>query len=335
VTPVRSYDLRIDVSGVVDLDGDLSTAATVHLPDQIEGPVTVMFGFPGGGFGRKYYDVQARPGYSQARYHTDRGAVFVACDHLGVGDSSQPDSFGLTYENLAAANNETVGVVLRRLAEGRLADGVASVVVEKVIGMGQSMGGCLLTVQQANHATFDGVAMLGWSGIHTNFPAHDGGRITYPMPPRGTDLRPIADQVLGVVAPDEDQFRFCFHWPDEEPELMEPDLASYRPYSGVVRGDDVTPWGSSTVPPCAVTMMTVGSVAKEAEAIDVPVLSASGERDVVPDPWAEPSAYRNSWCVTVAVIPRMAHMHNFARTRELMWERIDHFARSVRPRSTA
>jgi pimeloyl-ACP methyl ester carboxylesterase len=196
-------------------------------------------------------------------------------------------------------------------------------------GIGQSMGGCLLTVQQANHRSFDAVAFLGWSGIFTNFPASDGSRITYPMPPRGTDLRPIADQILGVVAPDVEHFRFCFHWPDEDPELMEPDLATYVPYSDVVRGDATTPWGSATLPACAVTMMTPGSVAAEAATIDVPVLVASGQRDVIPDPWAEPSAYASSPDVSVVMLGRMSHMHNFARTRQMLWSCIESFVREV------
>ena len=40
---------------------------------------------------------------------------------------------------------------------------------------------------------------------------------------------------------------------------------------------------------------------------------------MVPDPWREPAAYRGSPHVTTAVIPRMAHMHNFASTRRELW----------------
>jgi pimeloyl-ACP methyl ester carboxylesterase len=194
------------------------------------------------------------------------------------------------------------------------------------------MGGCLLTVQQANHRTFDGVAFLGWSGIFTNFPSGSGERIVYRMPPRGTDLRAVADEVLGVVAPTPEQFRYCFHWPDEDGQLLEADLASYVPYSDVVRGDENTPWGSASIPACAVTMMTEGSVAGEAAAIDVPVLCASGERDVVPDPWSEPTAYRSSRDVSILVVPRMAHMHNFSHNRQLLWTRIAAFAQATSPR---
>ncbi|WP_280507685.1 alpha/beta hydrolase [Nocardia flavorosea] len=324
---MRSYDLKIDVTGATDLPGELCTAVTVHLPDRADGPLPVLFGFPGGGFGRRYFDIQTLPGYSQAEYHTNHGFAFVACDHLYVGDSDQPDMFGLTYENLAAANHATVVAVLGGLSIGTLIAGVPPIEHVAAVGMGQSMGGCLLTVQQANHRTFDGVAFLGWSGTFTNFPAPDGSRHTYPMPSRGTDLRPIADQVLGRVNPDDSHYRFCFHWPDEEPELMEADLATFRPYTGMVRGDESTPWGSATVPACAITMMTDGAVSAEAAAIDVPVLVAGGERDTLPDPWAEPTAYRGTWDITVKVVPRMAHMHNFARTRTEIWDAIEGFAR--------
>jgi pimeloyl-ACP methyl ester carboxylesterase len=330
---MRTFDLGVDVSGCTDLPGDLHTAVTICLPEQLDGPSTVLFGFPGGGFGRHYYNIQARPGYSQADYHCASGGVFVACDHLGVGDSSQPDTFALTYENLAAANDATAETVIQGLRKGELVPGLEPIEITKTIGMGQSMGGCLLTVQQANHRTFDGVAFLGWSGIYTNFPAPGGERVIYPMPARGTDLRAVASEVLGVVAPTPEQFRYCFHWPDEEPALVEPDLASYVPYSEVVRGDENTPWGSATMPACAVTMMTEGSVAEEAAKIDVPVLSASGERDVVPDPWSEPTAYRNSRDVTVFVVPRMAHMHNFSHNRALLWSRIGAFAEATPART--
>ena len=199
------------------------------------GRVRVYFGFPGGGYGRRYFDIATKPGYSQAAFHTDRGAIFVAVDHLGVGDSSSPDPFTLTYENLAEANHQASAAVLDGLRAGTLLDGVGPVDIAQTVAMGQSMGGCLLTVQQARHSTFDAVAFLGWSGVFTNFPGPDGTRIIYEMPPRGFDVRALAEQ-LSANSPDLDHYRFCFHWPDEDPDLMETDLASYKPYTGLVRG---------------------------------------------------------------------------------------------------
>lgn len=89
------------------------------------------------------------------------------------------------------------------------------------------------------------------------------------------------------------------------------------------------PFGSATIPTCAVLMMSPGLVKREAAAIDVPVLIGVGERDVCPDPWAEPGAYRHSNDITLVVVPRMAHMHNFAGTRARLWERLLAWSRFV------
>lgn len=330
---MRSNDVMIPVDGSPGLPSDLHVAVTVHLPDEIAGPLPVIVAYPGGGYGRRYFDIRTLPGYSQAEYHTQRGTVVVACDHLYVGESAHPDIFALTLENLAAANYLAATAVLAGLRDGTLIDSVEPLETTGVIGIGQSMGGCLLTVQQARHRTFDGAAFLGWSGISTNFPAPGGGRISWPFPERGTDLAPLAATVLGKIGPEPEQSRYCFHWPDEEPMLVDPDIESFRPYTGLVRGDERTPWGSATVPACAITMMTPGAVAAEAAAIDVPVLVACGERDVVPDPTAEPTAYRSSPDVQVEVVPRMGHMHNFAHTREQLWAEVESLARRVTTRA--
>ena len=325
---MRSVDVRVDVSGATGLGGDPFTMSTVHLPDILEGPTPVIFAYPGAGYSRGYYDIGGAPTYSQAAFHTEHGAIVVANDHLFVGGSFVGDPFDATYENVAAANDATARTILDHLQTGLLPGigrptDVGAVEVLRTVGIGQSMGGCFLTVQQANHRTFDGVAFLGWSGIETNFPSPDGSRLVFPAPPRGTDLRPLAQDLAGLGAEVVQHYEYCFHWPDEYALLRKADLDAYDPTSGRVRGDASCPWGSATTPGCAFTMVQPGTVASEAAQIDVPVLSASGERDVLPDPWAEPTAYRSSTDVTIAVFSRMAHMHNFADTRELLWKRLE------------
>ena len=91
-------------------------------------------------------------------------------------------------------------------------------------------------------------------------------------------------------------------------------------------------WGSLTVPPCAVTMMTPAVVAADAASIKVPILIAMGERDVCPDPHAEPSAYKGSNDVSLFIVARMAHMHNFASTRAVLWSRIESWSRRIASR---
>jgi hypothetical protein len=158
------HHLRIDVSSFVDLPGPLETAATIHLPEAgvaLSSPLVVAFGLPGGGYSRGYWDIDEPgfPGYSQAEYHTARGWVFVGCDHLGVGESTVPDPTALTFESLAAANHATVAGVLRVLRDGALDDRLSSVEEPPFcVGMGQSMGGGLLIIQQGLHATFEAVA---------------------------------------------------------------------------------------------------------------------------------------------------------------------------------
>jgi pimeloyl-ACP methyl ester carboxylesterase len=338
-----SYEVRLDVTGTPGVPGDLDVAATVFLPQDIHDGLPLLVAFPGGGYSRRYYAIEKVPGYSQAAYHTSQGAVFVAIDHLGVGESSQPDPFSLSFENLAAANHLAVVHLRTGLQDGSLLHGL-TFVPGAVIGIGQSMGACLLTVQQANHRTFDAVAFLGWSAIFTTFPSPEGGRLIFPNPKRGTDLR----QFTGLAdAPTPDEFRFGFHWPDEPPELIEADLRSMNaedaqqmagiggPSSQGIRGDSDTPWASPTMPPVGICMATEGVVASEAAVIDVPVLIGAGERDFVEDPWSEPTGYRSSKDITLVVIPKMAHMHNFAPTRAEMWTQIGAFASRARARAEA
>jgi hypothetical protein len=54
-----------------------------------------------------------------------------------------------------------------------------------------------------------------------------------------------------------------------------------------------------------------------------------GERDVSPDPHAEASAFRAARDVSLFIVPRMAHMHNFASTRARMWQRLHDWSRAV------
>jgi hypothetical protein len=62
--------------------------------------------------------------------------------------------------------------------------------------------------------------------------------------------------------------------------------------------------------------MTPGISKEFADRVDVPVFVAFGTSDVSADPHAEPTGYPASPDVTVVVVSRMAHMHNFADTRE-------------------
>jgi pimeloyl-ACP methyl ester carboxylesterase len=339
-------DLTVDVTDAAALGQPASTAVSVFLPDgpRADSPV-VCFAFPGGGYARGYYsfDMPGAAGGGQAGFHTDRGWVLVACDHLGVGASTVPDDpNGLTYDNVARANHATVQHVTGLLERGELAEEFPPLVGATRIGIGQSMGGCFTIVLQGQHGVFDGIAALGYSAIHTVVPSRPGTPATAmpwmlrsagadaPVLLNGPALAAAAASVEGAedlataAAAGEHPFAWAFHYDDVPAEVVAADMAA-----GVDPDVALPEWRSATTPACAMFMVTPGTVASEAAAITVPVLVAAGERDVVPDPWAEPKAYQSATDITVFVCPRMAHMHNFAGTRERFWRRIQLWGETV------
>src|SRR5262249_51832457 len=146
---------------------------TVTLPDErgdSGAPPIVCFGFPGGGYSRQYFtfDMPGASGGGEAGWHAARGWVFVSCDHLFVGESAAPtEPDKLSFEVVAAANAATVADVLGRLGDGSVHGAFPALSNPVAIGIGQSMGGCFTIVQQARHATYAGVGILGFSGLQT------------------------------------------------------------------------------------------------------------------------------------------------------------------------
>ncbi|MDB5425046.1 MAG: hypothetical protein JWQ29_2462 [Phenylobacterium sp.] len=332
-------ELMIDVTEAAGLGVTAQTAVTVYLPEgKLPERRIVCFAFPGGGYCRRYFsfDMPGASGGGQAGFHTDKGWIFVACDHLGFGDSTVPEGNALTLDNVAAANHATVIEVMKRLETGALADGLGPVTPALKLGIGQSMGGCFTIVAQGQLGTFDAVGLLGYSAIHTVVPTRPGRpQPAWPWISRQSSLdAPMilnaaamaGAETVGLAPPEpggENPFQWSFHYDDEPPEIVAMDMAPPSP------GAPLAEWRSATTPPCGAYMVAPGVVALEAAAITVPVLVAVGERDVVPDPWAEPKAFKSSADVSVFVCPRMGHMHNFAGTRRLFWQRIHSWGEGV------
>ena len=163
--------------------------------------------------------------------------------------------------------------------------------------------GRLVTIVEGRHATYDGIAALGFSAIQTvlAFP---------PGTPTDADVFMPRDDGLPNVT-------WGFHYDDEPADVVDEEMRGYR-----MRARMPT-WGSATMPPSAIEMVQPGCVSEEAAAITVPVFVGVGERDVCPDPRAEPQAYSHSPDITVfGAAPRMSHMHNFASTREQFLARL-------------
>jgi len=326
---MQKIELRIDVSAAIPVAGRHEVAMTAYLPStEALGPRPIaIFASPGGGYTRRYYDMHptGHAGYSEAAAHVAKGFIFVGYDHLGVGDSSTEHLREYTVPELAAANDAAVREVARRLRDGSLAGTLAPLADLVCIGIGQSMGGCVTIVMQGRHETFDAVAPLGYSAIHTVLPQRDAAERQ-----RGLDhharigSRDVAEISVEEASRGVVDFVYPFHWEDVPADILATDMEGGYPLRKTAPA-----WGSLTVPPCAVTMMMPGVVAAEAAAVKVPVLIAMGERDVCPDPHAEPTAYKASNDVSLFIVPRMAHMHNFASARAQLWSRIESWSRRV------
>ncbi|MGE0383982.1 MAG: alpha/beta hydrolase [Gammaproteobacteria bacterium] len=327
--------MSIDVGAAAPRLGALRLAATIFLPDadRIAAPGIVVFAIAGGGYARGYFDMAfpGHRGYSQAEYHTGNGLILVACDPIGVGESTLPPADAITIEDLADTYDTAVREIASRLASGTVVPGFPALTPQVRIGIGQSMGGCITIVTQARRHTFDAIAALGYSAIHTALPQPDAAsyeraRTSYHVG-RDADLssHSMAEKSATVAS-----FLYPFHMESVPRDIIDADMAGGYPLR-----TKAPPFGSVAIPTCALTMMTPGVVAAEAAAVSVPVLVGVGERDVCPDPRAEPAAYRGASDISVCIVPDMAHMHNFATTRHRLWRRIESWARGVGAESIA
>lgn len=324
---IRKIELRIDITGRFKLPGKFEIASTAFLPD----PATLgarpvaMFAFPGGGYSRGYYDMHfaGHQNYSEAEFHAGRGAIFVALDHLGVGESTLSANKTMAIEDIAAANDAAVREIMARIEAGTLAEGYPAVKSFFKVGIGQSMGGGLTLLMQGLHRTYQAIGVFGYSAIHTQLPQPGGkaGANEYANK-LGRDVDPtrldFVDSSQGT------NFVYPFHWEDVPKDILDADMAGGYPIRKTA-----PPWGSTTIPNCVIAMMSPGFVAKEAASVEVPVLMGMGERDTCPDPMAEPSAFKHAQDVSVFIVRRMAHMHNFAGTRRLLWQRLLDWSRMV------
>jgi pimeloyl-ACP methyl ester carboxylesterase len=351
----KTVDLRIDVTHAVSVGDAAHVAASVVLPDPaaLSARPVVCFAKPGGGYSRFYY-THALPGpgaparwQAQADFHVSRGWIFVALDNLGSGESSVHAPESLDFGNVTRAALAAEQEVLLRLANGILAPGYPPVLQPVLLCIGQSTGGSLAIVQQARYGCYDGIAALGFSAVH-NHPATAPGERPIVTPWFSREIPPnqpggIINAAAVAAASAEvsegggdavwTALAWGFHYDDVPQDVVEQDLAHYEGIAqGIVPGPplarerDPAPWNSYTTPNEAARFtLTPGVVAPEAAAITVPVLSAMGERDLVVDPLGEARAFRSAVSFDLFVCPRMGHMHNFAGTRALFWERIHRF----------
>lgn len=309
----KRFELRVDTGEATANSWTL--AITIHAPDVacFRGPRPVLVTLPGGRYTRHYFDLR-EPGYSEAEFHVARGVVVIAIDHLGVGDSDIPSGPLVSLEYCAEVNHAALTIVLDRLRHGQIDPSLSPIELSAVIGAGQSMGGHIALLMQANHNSFDALAMLGSSVTCTRLPGRGEEQSICSLG------KTNANEALAAIASFD--FRFAFHWDDVPEHLVKADMESKQ------QGGDEIYWTSKTSPDAG-NLMQAGAMTGVAARIRVPTLVAMGERDVCQDSLRELAAYMSARDIALFIAPKMAHMHNFAGTRQLMWRRIAAFIEQV------
>lgn len=319
--------VNLPASATPDGVGELALAATLFAPDEVsDHDVRVLVCWPGGSYGRDYWDIQL-PGfedYSFADHMTARGFLVVAIDPLGVGDSGRPsDATVCTYEALAAAAHGAVEELRARLVNGTLATGLPPITDPKMVGVGHSMGGGLVVIQQAHWDSYDGIVVLGYThGVKTRSVDHGDDASM-----RSTAIE-LAKGFWGS------QWDDGYGIVDKRPHqawLNGPDLPA-----DVIAADNNNPVVWAAWP--YVDALHVGYTAMHAAEVSSPVLVAFGEFDISEQPRNEAAFYERAVDITLFVLRGSYHCHNFQDGRAVLWDRIGEWATGVaasRPLATS
>jgi pimeloyl-ACP methyl ester carboxylesterase len=300
--PVVRHEWRLDVSDALGTGEGLEIAASLVLEEGSQ-PAALLVCLPGGFLTRRYYDLEldGDRSFSFAEHMAARGYATLALDHLGVGESSQPeDGWLLDVETVARANQAALDAAWKRW-DAEVGARVPS------IGVGHSMGSCLSVVQQALHAPHAALVLFSFTtlGLRLFLQGREPEFADDPAAARAHIVE-LARERFGSAYPDDtaDTGHAAFSVGTAPPEA-ERALKS--------AGTRVL-----TVP--GLLAMIPGGYAPWAEEVKVPAFVAVGDHDLhrasdgaasLPNS-PELVAYTQDDCW---------HCHNVANTREQLWNR--------------
>jgi hypothetical protein len=184
-----------------------------------------------------------------------------------------------------------------------------------VLGVGHSLGGCLVVVEQSEFRSYDAICVLGFTH----------GRKDRLVGPGATDGDPATARQLAL---EQAKARLGDTWDDvysgRGREHQHEWLHGSDVPDAVMAADDALAvrWPRMAT----VDAVTAGLSASYAERVDTATFLGFGEHDIPEHPHDEVSFYPRSRDVTLVVLPRSAHCHNFASTRHLLWDRIGAWA---------
>ncbi len=311
---LRRLEWRFDVSEAVQLPGSHEIAVSVVAPAGFARSDlgTVLCCLPGGSLSRRYWDLEIDGDrrFSFAEFMAARGFATVAIDHLGVGESSQPDEcFVLDPMRLARANDAALEQTLERLHVGDAHAGLRPKSRLRSIGVGHSMGSCMTVVQQAHHGSHVAIVLLSFTtqGL-PHFLTEAERRFAGDAPGARAALPELVRARFGTPYPDAPNGagREAAYGVGTAP------AAALRALQGATTTLAAGPGILSMIP---------GAFAPEAEMIDVPVFLAVGDHDLHTADHAS-AEFPRAPEVVAYTLRDCWHCHNVANTRERLWGRI-------------
>jgi alpha-beta hydrolase superfamily lysophospholipase len=312
-TPLMGTHLMLDLpsSALPDGVGEQVIAATLYAPAVVdEQDLQALVCWPGGSYGRDYWDIHlpGRDGYSFAEHMTARGFVVIAADPLGVGDSGRPEDGTLcTYDALADAAHGAVELIRARLTDGTLVEELRPIAAPRIVGIGHSMGGGLVVLEQARWGSYDAIGVLGYT--------HGAKARAVPSSDDAARRATAVEQAKGFWG---DQWEARYGVVDKAPHqswLNGPDAPA-----DIVAADNANAviWAAEPY----VDALHVGYTATYAATVTAPVMIAFGEFDLAERPRDEVAFYERSDDITLFVLAGSYHCHNFQDSRARLWDRL-------------
>ena len=212
-----------------------------------------------------------------------------------------------TYDALADAAHGAVQLIRVRLADGTLVADLPPIAAPRIVGVGHSMGGGLVVLQQARWGSYDAIAVLGYT---------HGAKARAVSSADDAALRATAvEQAKGFWG---DQWDARYGVVDKAPHqnwLNGPDAPA-----DIVAADNANAviWAAEPY----IDALHVGYTAAYAAGVTAPVMIAFGEFDIAEQPRDEVAFYERSTDITLSVLAGSYHCHNFQEGRAALWNRL-------------
>ncbi len=294
--------LRVPTGLAVGEFDNLHLGASWWAPDA-QRSKTVFVCLAGGGMRREYFDLAAgsNANFSFVASMRAYGHGLLLVDHPGVGDSDAPgDGYLLDPYLIAQAHH---------LALQQLHQVLPELAQMHSIGVGHSMGAMITLIQQARYASHRAIALLGFG--FDGLPAY--------LPPAARDL---LDDRLALEAASAELARAMFKLPYP----VIPAGGNGGIYGGTHAADGavaaIKAVSTHLLPVPAFMSMYPHHWDALAGKINVPVLLALGDQDLVRAPDNVEHVFSASPAVDVMVLPETGHSQFVFATRTDLFAQI-------------